>query len=440
MRGFAYPNVEFSGADRYHYIGCGRYRTSARGQEAGEEPADPNVGHLAELLAAAVALVPELMTSAARIYESRDQLECYQGDSLALAYFLALIHRGRCMRLSSHNIEGDIWCTGTIRLGINRSPLLTEVEQSGFDVKLRAFLSPTNPDRVFLVSAAHLTAENMYLCRTPPEATWESVQPLSLSAWCALLRQPLPEVFRDKVVVGIQADELPLLVQILFESPADPEEVPEHVVAPAATLSRSLPPEELRGTLAAHRDQKPPRRRFILRKAGISITVPALLLLILLQGYFSIFVKPTYEFLKHVVEVAFKAGKGEEIIKDTCGKIGPIIEFPLMDEKVLSLTSVKVKVIAELDGYLWITSFNENTKYYTDIREIIINKNQWEGEIDLTGGMVGDTYTLQIILVNDRDEHHELDRVRSEMHSSAVRKLSGKDLKKCFERKVKLKV
>lgn len=276
MRGFAYPNVEFIGSDRYQFIGCGRYRVSAQGSETGEAPAGPNVGNLAELLAAVAALVPQLSTSDARIYEQRDEQESYQGDSLAHAYFLASIHRGRRVRQPFQTLEGDLWCTGAIRLGQNRSPLLTEVEQSGFDIKLQAFLGTPNPDRVFLVPAAHLTAENTYLCHNPPEATCEPARTLTLSEWRALLRLPFPEAFSHKVVIGIHADELPLLVEILFHSPPDPEiaqwcqaltalhvqgqipdehywEVLEHIVG--SPVPRSIAQEELMDALATHRER-----------------------------------------------------------------------------------------------------------------------------------------------------------------------------------------
>lgn len=276
MRGFAYPNVEFMRSDLYRFIGCGRYRASPQGPETKEAPAGPNVGNLAQLLAAVDALLAERTTSEARIYERRDEPEDYQGDSLAHAYFLALIHRVRCVRQPFQNLEGDIWCTGAIQLGLNRAPLLTEVEQSGFDVKLQAFLSTANHDRVFLVPAAHLTPENMYLCRNPREATFESAQTLTPSKWYELLRHALPEAFSQKVVVGIHAHELPLLVDILFESPADPDithwftalktlraekqitderywEVLEYALG--HSLPRSIPDAELMRELATQRER-----------------------------------------------------------------------------------------------------------------------------------------------------------------------------------------
>jgi hypothetical protein len=226
MTAFAYPNVDLiNGHDEF--IGCGRYRVSVQGPEAGETPAGPNVGNLAEILDAVEAVLSERTTnevriSEARIYERRDKpQEQYQGNSLAHAYFLASIHRVLHVRRPFQNLEGDIWCTGAIRLGLNRAPLLTEVEQSGFDVKLQAFLSTDNRDRVFLVPKACLTAENTHLCRTPPEATLESAQTLTLSEWRALLRRPRLEGFSHKVVVGIQAHEPPLLVAVLFQSPPD---------------------------------------------------------------------------------------------------------------------------------------------------------------------------------------------------------------------------
>jgi hypothetical protein len=282
MRAFAYPNVDFIGNDCYPFIGCGRYRVAMQDPEAGETPARPNMEHLAELLDAVDALLSARPTSQAgineeRIYERRDEPgQDYQGDSQAHAYFLASIQRVLRVRQAFHALEGDIWCTGVIRLGIHRTPVLTQVEQSGFDSKLQAFLSTVNHDRVFLVPAVHLTAENTHLCRHPPETTFESAQTLTLSEWRERLYKDDAERFSRKVVVGIHAHELPLLVEILFHSPPDPEiaqwfqaltdlrvqaqitderywEVLEHVVG--SRLPRSIPHEELMDALATSRER-----------------------------------------------------------------------------------------------------------------------------------------------------------------------------------------
>jgi hypothetical protein len=263
VRGFAYPNVHLS-----QFIGCGRYRCSAQGPEKEEEPARPDAGKLNEVLAAAVLLAPELTTSSLHIYERKDDKDkAYRGASLDLAYFLASIHRARRVRHPCQELEGDIWCTGAVELGQNRSPLLMEVMQSVFKTKWQAFLTTSNPDRLFLVPAANLLGEPL---------ARDSVRVLTVSALGDLLHSTPQDAFRQKTVVEIHAHELPLLVESLFHSPPDPEiaqwfqaltdlrvqdqitderywEVLEHGVG--SPVSRSIPHDELMDALATHRER-----------------------------------------------------------------------------------------------------------------------------------------------------------------------------------------
>ncbi|MBF0452424.1 MAG: hypothetical protein HQK75_17105 [Candidatus Magnetomorum sp.] len=200
MTHFAYPNVK-----RTVFIGCGRFTS----QESlpGEEYIlieKLNTGNIAEILDTAVTLSPGASSSGLKIYFKKDTpVETYVGDSQNLAYLLALIHCGRELKLNNHR---DIWCTGSIE----QSMRLKQVDMSGFEIKLKAFLSPKNLDKLFIVPAANIQAfKNM--CHK------QKARILLLKE----LKQPqtLQENLSQKKILAVHATELEQLVNWLFHYP-----------------------------------------------------------------------------------------------------------------------------------------------------------------------------------------------------------------------------
>lgn len=203
---FAYPNVDGS----YCFIGCGRYAVFSENEQPGNGYAivrRPNTSDIEEIRETALQLAPTHETLRRFIYEIKDRVEQpYQGASLDLAYLLALIH----CSLPSNFPESsqDIWCTGRISHHENR-PILKSVDQEMFDIKLKAFLTAENPDRVFIV----------------PEANFDHHVSLALDRYADVTAFFLHELsaellFERKIIVKVRRDELALLRDVLFESPA----------------------------------------------------------------------------------------------------------------------------------------------------------------------------------------------------------------------------
>lgn len=227
---FAYPNA----ADGV-FLGCGRYAAFALGQEpAGCEIADPFSARVHEVLESAAILAPEPVPSGYYVYEVKDAKDpdlIYRGDSLHLAFLLALISRARFLR--SYLRQTDVWCTGGIALRQPRQPILEPVSQAGFDAKLAAFLNPANPDLLFIVPFANL-ADQVTTCDHLSQR--QDVEVVTIE-WL-LQRQPAAK----KIIIAVQGHELEALVDRLFEKPepimlwqGEPD-VPEHWVERGALM------------------------------------------------------------------------------------------------------------------------------------------------------------------------------------------------------------
>jgi WD40 repeat protein len=210
MHHFAYPNTK----DREGtFIGCGRYvaffpEKLPEGQ--GYEQAAPKVVKLTgTVYPTASRLAPESSASRKKIYERKDTpSEKYFGNSQNLAYLLALISRSRSLKWEG--IPGDIWCTGGIALKNGREPRLEAVFARGFQIKLQAFLSDDNPDRLFLVPVPNAESidEALYLS--------ENVRVVSLVEFANL---PSQETLKRKTIVKVLENELAFLVRLLFHEP-----------------------------------------------------------------------------------------------------------------------------------------------------------------------------------------------------------------------------
>ena len=203
---FAYPNVIPKDST---FIGCGRYRVlnSLEDNTEGYHLIDtsPNTPNRLSLEHAMQVLGPEGYSSAGNIHEIRDQPEHkYQGDSLDLAYLLVHINRGRRLRFTPSK---DIWCTGVVQVNEGK-PILRKVDDTGFKLKLAAFLAPENKDPLFIVPAANLTSrisENIANNNAKIHTLGENVDAILRN-----LESP------SKTVLQVLPHELPSLVDSLF--------------------------------------------------------------------------------------------------------------------------------------------------------------------------------------------------------------------------------
>ncbi len=198
---FAYPNTKGE-----QFIGCGRFVVFVAGEQPDEsyEVADPECPTRADVIDAASILAPEPVHPHHIIYEKKDAPEQhYIGNSLGLAYLLALISRTRtiCLDLA----DTDIWCTGCIEL-IGEQPVLKSVISTGFDAKLEAFLSLDNPDRLFIVPEANIDQTTHLRLNQRKDI---HVFPLNVFPHCSLLRR--------KTILKIRRNELQALIDAVFE-------------------------------------------------------------------------------------------------------------------------------------------------------------------------------------------------------------------------------
>lgn len=206
---FVYPNVN----DREQFIGCGRYLTTPPDDPALTNEyavATPNLGHLSQVTTAASLLARESFEASREVYECQDQPDApYLGDSMGLAYLLALIHRSRPTVWQQLDRSFDVWCTGTIDVSGDHA-VLHNVYRNLFDIKLHAFLGDENAP-LFLVPVANIEAKHRQRCRR------QHVRLLSLEKYSSVFEQKIPA---HKTIVQIHGDELQLLVEAVFLPPA----------------------------------------------------------------------------------------------------------------------------------------------------------------------------------------------------------------------------
>ncbi len=207
---FAYPNVL---PRQEVFIGCGRYTVSAPGKTPGaayeEVHGVPNTPNKNALSRAVQLLAPESFDSRKVLFHKQDQQDKkYQGDSLDLAWFLTHVLRSSQLRFRT---KTDIWCTGVLQID-GSGPHLLDVEQSGFDLKLRAFLDATNKDLAFIVPLPNLTARARMMCRKNNTRILR-IDDITNNDFKE------PANHNEKKVFAVAADELQLLLKTLFSPP-----------------------------------------------------------------------------------------------------------------------------------------------------------------------------------------------------------------------------
>jgi len=193
MTHFAYPNIKLSA-----FIGCGRFiaHESSPGKDY-KLVEKLNTGNIGEIMDTATRLSPASTSSVLQIFLKKDRpIEVHAGDSQNLAYLLAIINCSKKLKILNKNI----WCTGSIE----KSMQLKQVEMTGFEIKLKAFLSPKNNDKLFIVPAANIQAYK-HLCH---EGDVKVILLRNIDS-----RQ---ELFTKKTVIAVHASDLQLLVDWLF--------------------------------------------------------------------------------------------------------------------------------------------------------------------------------------------------------------------------------
>jgi len=209
MRHFAFPNVEVLNRA---FIGCGRYTAAFDVPGDGYHLPASIIINKATVEQAVLFLTSETGMRGKSIYEKKDRLDKkYVGDSMHLAYFLALLH---CSRSLQHAWQTDIWCTGSIMIADGDHPVLQEAGyEEEFTLKLAAFLAESNPDTLFLTPAGNIVPAHHVLCKTCHAhlISLQEFQNLPLSA--------IPE---DKYIITIRSDELEEIIRIFFAPGKNP--------------------------------------------------------------------------------------------------------------------------------------------------------------------------------------------------------------------------
>jgi hypothetical protein len=216
MMHFAYPNVHL-----HQFAGCVRYLSLPPHQVPGPpyRLANPRTPHLQVVHDAVQDLVPErteqlLQGTLGEVYETADQDGVWQGATLDLAYFLALVRCSRQCVLEACADLGDVWCMGELNM-LGDTWSLNAMDQSVFAAKLEGFLAQAHDgDRLFLVPAANVFQSHYNTCRA------HQVQVLSLQAFrTALPTARVAGRWPEPAVVLVGTRELRLLVDMLFERP-----------------------------------------------------------------------------------------------------------------------------------------------------------------------------------------------------------------------------
>lgn len=199
---FAYPNTKGE-----RFIGCGRFAVFTLDDPPPAEEydiADPECPSRAEIIDSASILAPEPVHPWYIIYERRDDPEQhYLGNSLGLAFLLALISRNRTLRFEVE--ETDIWCTGCVEIA-GEQPIVKSVVGAGFEAKLEAFLAPENPDLLFIVPEANIDQHLQLQLNTRDDVTVACLSDF-----------PRRWRLQRKTIVKVRRHELPVLVEVLFE-------------------------------------------------------------------------------------------------------------------------------------------------------------------------------------------------------------------------------
>jgi len=150
---FAFPNIDRSIVNSGEFIGCVRYTFFLKKEYVEDyQIANPGAKNLSNINAAVQEFAPEALNSLdTNVYEHKEQPSNCRGNSLHLAFFLAIINQRRHIKID--HVNNDIWCTGSIILE-NGYPYLGTLFDQEFNIKINAFLSDENAynDNIFIIN------------------------------------------------------------------------------------------------------------------------------------------------------------------------------------------------------------------------------------------------------------------------------------------------
>ncbi len=224
---FAYPNAQPRTSE---FLGCGRFVASRVKPNDAYEPVRLNIPNIQEVHTAVTILAPDSMNcEKPEIYEKRDNPESvFIGESMDLAFTLAAVSRSRRLKPEFDEFSSDIWCTGRIDLKDDRHPFLQAVKTPGFTIKLDAFLSGKNKDKVFIAPSGNIHPEHEAMIME------SNARLLSLKD---AARSGID--LKTKTVLKAGGNELALLVGVLFRQPIVKRKWPIFAVFAAVLLFAS---------------------------------------------------------------------------------------------------------------------------------------------------------------------------------------------------------
>ncbi|MDM8542666.1 hypothetical protein QUF90_16450 [Desulfococcaceae bacterium HSG9] len=207
MTCFAFPNAVLL---KQRFIGCGRYTALPSDSSDGWYRPSSTIINRARVEQAAALWALKRPATVKEVYERKDLPEKkYAGESMHLAYLLALINRMRALR---HDWDSDIWCTGSIEIPDAKHPSLLEVAHPEFEIKLDAFLSDACKDKLFIVPEANIRPHKER-CRNKKALIATLGTFSKFTFW---------ENTSPKTILAVHPHELAVLINIIFEHGPNP--------------------------------------------------------------------------------------------------------------------------------------------------------------------------------------------------------------------------
>jgi hypothetical protein len=134
----------------------------------------------------------------------------YQGPSMGLAYLMSEIQRSRQLNQQYDSDEDiDIWFTGQPKL--NPAPALSDFDPNALEIKLKGFINKSK-DNLFFIPNSSLDTELELLCDE------KEIQIIKFLEFSKLNKN---QIFSQRRIVKVNADELEQLVDAFFKKPAD---------------------------------------------------------------------------------------------------------------------------------------------------------------------------------------------------------------------------
>lgn len=215
---FVYPNVRIING-KYQFDGCVRLEV------ADQVPENKGSQFNKNAVGGGKAAFEKLRTDLARDsfdspYEIHPRLdECMTtpgyGSSNELAFLLAHINRSKPILFDRDATNIDIWCTGSIDMSPDGTPILGTVHRDQFIAKLVGFADDSNQDALFIVPI-----ENMVDSRKQFE-DMKNIHPMRMIQLDNLKYMPAQELFSVKTILPVHGRDLVKLTKLIFSYYAD---------------------------------------------------------------------------------------------------------------------------------------------------------------------------------------------------------------------------